>query len=188
MRQTILPLALFVVLFGCKDQQKPAESTADPMVKNSATTTADKQAPSEFADPKYMDMGKAMMKDFTDGNIDAYGEQFADNAVYLYSSGDSLAGKKAIVDYWKDRRAKVVQSVAISNDIWLPIKINVPQKGPDMKGVWLLGWHQVNATYKNGKSLQFWVHQDMHYNDNNKVDRLIMYIDRAPINALMSMK
>ncbi len=188
MRKIFLPFALLALLNSCRNEQKPGEATADPMVKNTAATTDEKPKPVEFADAKYMDMGKKMMGDFASGNYDAYGENFADNAVYLYSSGDSIAGKKAIVAYWKDRKAKVIQSVEMSNDIWLPITVNQPQRGPDMKGTWLMGWHQVNATYKNGKSLQFWVHQDMHYDDNNKVDRLIMYIDRGPINAALGMK
>ncbi len=106
MRKIFLPLAMLALLFGCKDEQKTAEPGTDPMVKNTAVTTNDKPTPVEFADAKFMDMGKQMMSDFAAGNIDAYGEHFADNAVYLYSSGDSMTGKKAIVDYWKDRREK----------------------------------------------------------------------------------
>jgi len=184
MRKFLLSLTMLVLLYGCKDDQKPA----DPMVKDSTTTSDSKPMQSEFADAKFTEMGKTMMKQFADGDIDAYSENFADNAVYQWSSGDSLAGKKAIMDYWKNRRATVIQTVKISNDIWLPIKVNVSQKGPDMPGVWLIGWHQVNASYKNGKSLQFWVHQDMHYDNNNKVDRLVMYMDRAPINAALGIK
>lgn len=188
MRKIFLPFALLAVLNSCKNEQKAVETTDDPLVKTTAVTVDEKPKPVEFADTKYMDMGKVMMKQFADGEIDAYGENFADNAVYLYSSGDSIAGKKAIVDYWKARRASVIKSVVMSNDIWLPIKVNQPQKGPDMKGTWLMGWHQVNVEYKNGKALQFWAHQDMHYNDDNKVDRLIMYMDRAPINAALGIK
>jgi hypothetical protein len=187
MRKMILSFFSLAVLASCDADKKNAEST-DAIVKSSATPATEKQMQSEFADAKYTDMGKQMMADFAAGNIDAYGEHFADNAVYQWSSGDSLDGKKAIVDYWKDRRANVVQTVQLSNDIWLPIKVNVPQRGPDVPGVWLIGWHQVNATYKNGKSLQFWVHQDLHYDNNNKVDRLVMYMDRAPINAAIGMK
>ncbi len=188
MRKIILPFAVALLFTSCNSEKKEAATAGDAMVKTSTETASDKPAPAEIADAKYMDMGKQMMSDFAAGNIDAYGEHFADNAVYLYSSGDSMAGKKAIVDYWKNRRATVVESVAMSNDIWLPIKVNQPQRGPDLPGVWLMGWHQVNAKYKNGKSLQFWTHQDMHYNEAGKVDRLIMYIDRGPINAALGAK
>jgi hypothetical protein len=39
----------------------------------------------------------------------------------------------------------------------------------------------VNAKYKTGKKLQFWVHADMHFDANDKIDQYIQYIDRAPI-------
>jgi hypothetical protein len=187
MRKAIIPLLVAGFLFSC-GEQKSAEK---PMVKdasNAESNTNAKSQPSEFADPKYMDMGKSMMKQFADGNLDAWAETLADNVVYLYSSGDSLVGKKAVVDYWKDRRAKLVKSIEMTNDIWLPIKVNQPQKGPDMPGVWLLNWAQVKAAYKNGKTLQFWIHQDIHYNDQNKADRIVMYMDRAPVNAALNTK
>jgi len=185
MRKVLFSVLSAVLLFSCKDDKKEAEPGNEAKVKSTTATTDEKPMQSEFADARYTDMGKQMMADFAAGNIDAYGEYFADNAVYQWSSGDSLSGKKAIVDYWKGRRANVVQTVQLSNDIWLPIKVNVPQRGPDVPGVWLIGWHQVKATYKNGKVLDFWVHQDMHYDANNKVDRLVMYMDRAPINAAL---
>jgi hypothetical protein len=105
--------------------------------------------------------------------------------MYRWSSGDSLAGKAAIAAYWKERRAKVIDSIQFSNDIWLPLKVNQPQKGPDIPGIWLLGWYQVNVKYKNGKKLQFWVHTDLHYNSSDKIDLAIQYIDRAPINKAL---
>jgi hypothetical protein len=187
MKKVFMPLLLAGILFACKDQ-KPAE---DPLVKSAgsepATATA-KPMQSEFADPKYMDMGRNYLKLLQDGKIDEWSNLFADNAVYQWSSGDSLAGKKAIADYWKDRRTKVIQTISFANDIWLPIKVNQPQRGPDMPGIWLIGWNQVDVTYKNGKNLKFWVHQDFHYNSENKIDRLIQYLDRAPINAALGVK
>ncbi|MBD0298594.1 MAG: hypothetical protein ICV84_25900 [Flavisolibacter sp.] len=68
------------------------------------------------------------------------------------------------------------------------MEINQPQQGPDMPGVWLLNWYQVNVTYKNGKQLSFWVHQDFHFNNDNKIDRSIQYVDRAPINEALGVK
>jgi len=54
--------------------------------------------------------------------------------------------------------------------------------------VWLMSWQQVTPIYKNGKTLTFWTHQDVHFNDNDKIDRLIVYMDRAPVNAALGMK
>lgn len=188
MRKILLSFTLLLILASCGEDKKEKEAEGT-MVKSAATQTADaKPMQSEFADLKYTDMGKSAMKHFADGNIDAWGESLAANVVYQYSSGDSIAGRKAVIDYWKGRREKVVQSIEMSNDIWLPIKVNQPQRGPDMPGVWLLNWAQVKATYRNGKVLQYWVHQDLHYNGQDKVDRVILYMDRGPINAALGVK
>jgi hypothetical protein len=56
-----------------------------------------------------------------------------------------------------------------------------------MPGVWLITGYQTNVTYKNGKSLSL-VHNDLHYDANNKIDRAILYIDNAPINAALGRK
>lgn len=181
----ILASAAIVVAFLSCNNDKP-EGVNTTMVK-SATTTAQPMQ-SEFAEARYTDMGKATMQEFVAGNIDTWGEGLADNVVYQYSSGDSIAGKQAVIDYWKDRRAKVLDSLAIANDIWLPIKVNTPQKGPDMPGVWVMNWSQLTAKYRNGKTLRFWVHQDMHYNNQDKVDRVQLYVDRAPINEALATK
>jgi hypothetical protein len=42
--------------------------------------------------------------------------------------------------------------------------------------------------YKNGKKLAFWVHTDYHYDANNKIDRAVQYIDRAPINSALGVQ
>jgi hypothetical protein len=162
------------------------QTAEKPMVKD--VTANNKQQPAEFADPKYMDIGKQMLTAMEQGNIDAWSNMYADNAVYNWSAGDSLAGKKAILDYWKNRRANVIDSIHFSNDIWTPLKVNQPQRGPDMPGVWLLSWYQVDVKYKNGKKLMFWTHTDHHFDANGKIDRTIQYIDRAPINKALGMK
>ena len=187
MRQFFLCALLAGALLSC-NQQKSAEQ---PTGKDASTTVKDASADNnngkpmqaEFADAKYTDMGKQMMEQFEAGNIDAYAQHLSDNVVYLWSAGDSLAGKQAVANYWKNRFANTIEKLDLSNDIWLPIKVNTPQRGPDMPGVWLISWHQVNAKYRNGKSINLWTHIDYHFDANDKVDRIIQYIDRAPINA-----
>ncbi len=185
MKKNFIIAAGCVLLFGCNndktDEAKTSESTM-------ATEEQKKPAQSEFADPKYADIGKSMIASMSSGNMDGFLNGYADNAVYLWSAGDSLAGKEAISKYWKDRRAGTIDSISFSNDIWLPIKINTPQKGPDLAGIWLLGWYQVDVKYKNGKKLTFWTHTDHHFDANDKIDRTIQYIDRAPINAALGAK
>jgi hypothetical protein len=184
MKRVFTPLLLAVIIIAC-ESKKPAD---DPMVKTAATETPAGTQAVEFADPKFMDMGKRYMTLLVAGKIDEWAEQLADNAVYLWSSGDSLTGKQAITAYWKERHAKVIEKLSFANDIWLPVKVNQPQRGPDMPGVWLMNWQQVDVTYKNGKNLKFWIHNDFHYNDAGKIDRAIQYIDRAPINAALGLK
>ena len=82
----------------------------------------------------------------------------------------------------------MIETIKFTNDIWLPIKVNQSQKGPDLPGNWLLSWYQVDVTYKTKKSLTYWVHTDIHYNERDQVDRFIQYIDRAPINAALHTK
>jgi hypothetical protein len=44
---------------------------------------------------------------------------YADNAIYRWNNGDSLAGKKAIHDYWLERRTKLIDSLHFSDEIFL---------------------------------------------------------------------
>lgn len=177
MKKFFIAFILSGILLACNNSKTEADKT---LVKEASDT---KPQQAEFANPKYTDMGKQMMQKFESGDIDAWVNMFADNAVYSWSSGDSLAGKKAILNYWKNRRMNVIDSIHFSNDIWLPIKVNQPQRGPDMAGNWLLSWYQVETKYKNGKKLGFWVHTDYHFDANDKIDRAIQYIDMAPIKA-----
>jgi hypothetical protein len=174
-----------VILLACNNEQK---TDADTKMASETSDSSAKKQQAEFADAKYVDQGKSSLSKFENGDVEGWLSDFADNAVYAWSSGDSIVGKKAIIDYWKDRRMNVIDSIKFTNDIWLPIKVNTAQKGPDLPGVWLLSWYQVDVKYKSAKKLSFWVHTDFHYNDNDKIDRAVQYIDRAPINAATAKK
>jgi hypothetical protein len=112
---------------------------------------------------------------------------FADNARYDWSSGDSLVGKKAISDYWMERRGKVIDKLTVTNDIWLTVKVNQPQQREET-GVWLISWSRIESIYKNGGKVNLLTHIDMHFDANDKIDRVIQYIDRAPIMAALAKK
>ncbi|HVM88550.1 MAG TPA: nuclear transport factor 2 family protein [Puia sp.] len=186
MKKMLMLAAGYCFLLACNNN-KPAE-TNSAATDTTAKTTEQKPPPqSEFADAKFTDIGKKNLQQLSSGDIDGWMNSFADNAKYRWSSGDSLEGKAAIATYWKERRTKVIDSITFINDIWLPIKINKPQKGPDSEGNWLLSWYMVNVKYKNGKKLMFWVHTDMHFDANDKIDQFIQYIDRAPINKALGM-
>ena len=161
---------------------KPAEKPAEPVAEVKPTPDI------EFADAKYTEIGKKGMNALGSGDIDAWMSTFSDNARYLWSSGDSLVGKQAIHDYWKNRRANVIDSISFVNDIWLPVEVNKPQRGPDRAGVWLFSWYMVKVKYKNNQKLAMWIHNDMHFDANDKIDIMVQYLDRAPINAALAKK
>ena len=174
------------ILLACNN--KPAEQAAST---ETAAATEAKPAETkdvEFADAKYAEMGKAGIAAMSKGDIAGWLGNYAENAVYVWSAGDSLAGLPAITKYWTERRTKVIDSITFTNDIWLPIKVNKPQRDAVAPGVWLMGWYQFKSKYKNGKSVGGWIHVDMHFNNEGKIDRTIQYIDRAPINAALGKK
>jgi hypothetical protein len=75
----------------------------------------------EFADAKYIDMSREGMTKLAEGNVDAYLNNFADNAVYQWNNGDSIVSKQAILDYWKDRRANVIDTITFTNEAWMAL-------------------------------------------------------------------
>ena len=187
MKKILFISTLCMMIFSCNNSPAPGPQAATSETASDTGSTK-KTQPVEFADMKYTDIGKAGIQQLTNADIDGWMGAFADNAVYIWSAGDSLAGKKAIGDYWKDRRTKVIDSLSFTNDIWLPIKVNQSQRGPDLPGVWLMGWYQFNSKYKNGQRVVGWMHVDMHFDNNDKIDRFVQYIDRAPITAALSKK
>jgi hypothetical protein len=178
-----IPVAACLILAACNSGDKSASD--NKMASVSADSATKKPAAYEFGDQKYVDMAKQNLASFEQGNIDAWLTAYADNAKYYWSGGDSLVGKQAITDYWKNRRTNVIKTIKFSNDIWMPVKINTPQKGPDMPGNWVFSWYQVNVTYNNNKSLQFWTHTLQHYDAADKVDQAVQFIDFAPINKAL---
>lgn len=79
----------------------------------------------------------------------------------------------------------MIDSITFAQDIWLPVKVNQPQQN-EAAGVWLLSWYAVNAKYKTGKRMMQWIHTVQHMDANDKIDRVIQYLDRAPISAAMA--
>ena len=182
MKRILILATSCMILFACSNDKKDEPKTGE----NTMSSDGSKALPqSEFADAKYTEIGKKMNAQLQSGDIDGWLNNYAENAVYTWSAGDSLAGKKAITDYWKNRRMNVIDSISISNDIWLPIKVNTPQKGPDIPGVWLMVWSQTDVKYKKGGKLTFWVHNLHHFDANDKIDRTLSFVDFAPINKAL---
>jgi hypothetical protein len=188
MKKIFFFVAGCAIIAACNN--KAADTTATKTDTSSATASEPKPTPqAEFADQKYTDLGKKMTEQLSNGNVNDWIANFSDNAAYRWSSGDSLIGKAAIQKYWEDRRKNVIDSLTFSNQVWLPIKVNRSQvERADVPGVWLLSWYMVNAKYKNGKKVLMWVHTDFHFDNTDKVDIAIQYIDRAPINKALGVK
>jgi ketosteroid isomerase-like protein len=175
----LLFMALILGLLGSCTSEIKHEKKTEPAV------TEVKQQPAEFANPKYAEIGKKMIAALSAGDMAAYLAPYADNAVYQWNNGDSLAGKPAITEYWTKRRTEFLDSLDFSKAIWLPIKVNQPQS-IEAQGVWLLAWYQVDAKYKTtGKRMVQWMHLDFHFDANDKIDRVVQYLDRVPINEAM---
>jgi hypothetical protein len=63
----------------------------------------------------------------------------------------------------------------------VPLQVNMQQSMYAPVGKWVLAWTFAHVKYKNGKKLDFWVHNVYHYNSANKIDFVGQYMDRRPI-------
>ena len=171
---------LMFILLGCTllwacNQPKPEPApTAEPV----------KQQPLEIGDSKYIDIAKQAMRSLFEGNVDGFVANLSDDARFEWNYLDSLQGKKAISDYWKDRRGNVIDTLTASGEIWLTVKANEPPAPNLPTGTWVFSWYKVTAKYKTtGKSMTQWIHQVQHFNANDKIDYISQFLDRVPIQA-----
>lgn len=177
MKKLLIIALLSSVLFACTNE-KPSE-------KKSQETVMAATPQSEIADSKYIEVGKKALDYFQKGDMDSWMAMYADNAVYQWNNLDSLAGKAAIDEFWRNRRNVILDTIIFSGAIFLPIKVNKPQAG-EQAGNWLLTWYQMDARYSNGNSLFQFIHLLYHFDANDKVDRILQFVDRAPINAALA--
>jgi hypothetical protein len=172
MKKILLGVFISAFIVSCNDEKK--EESAVP-VDASAAIAGDELLPMSEADGV-----KAGLTAFTKKDVDGMTSTYDDNVKYYWSGGDSLVGKQAVKDYWVGR-TKLIDSIEYSDIIVLPVKVVNSQSPYHSPGKWVLSWFNVHVKYINGKKLNFWAHNDYHYNDAGKVDIAIQYIDRAPI-------
>ena len=173
----IISLVFFAAfLFACNSEKKDATAAA-PEVKSDKP-----MAPVELIwDSNFVNSTKATMTAFENKDVDGYTANMDDNIKFRWSGGDSLVGKQAVKDYYTGR-FNIIDHIKLTNPIFLPVMANVsPNGGQTSAGKWMLDWYQVSVTYKNGKSLQFWAHNTMHYNAGGKIDESNQFMDRHPI-------
>lgn len=183
MKSHLLCCCFFLLFLSCKNTD--AEKS-DGMVENDTLVeeidNLSESEPQVLANYKYVEIGKKNLSYMEKGDMDSWMNIYADNAVYLWNSGDSLVGKAAIAFYWKQRRVNVIERIRFKDAIWLPVTVKEPQS-VEAKGVWLLAWYKATVKYRNGKEMTQWIHTDYHFDSNDKVDRVVQYVDRAAINA-----
>lgn len=178
MRKIFLGVIISTFLFSCNTEQK--DETAKTDETTAGVTASDKKPASVLLELSEAESIKKSFEAFAKGDVDGMVADFDDNIRYTWSGGDSLIGKKAVQDYYKGRW-NVLESLSITEPIVLPIQVNESQSKYSSTGKWVLYWALVNAKYKNGKNISFWMHNVNHYNDAGKVDFVGQYLDRHPI-------
>lgn len=173
MRKTILfALVAIGCLNSCND--KPADKPAGEVEKKTASMEL---LPMVVTEPI-----KAAFEAFSKKDVDGFTAGLAEDVRYFWSSGDSLIGKQAVKDYYS-RRFALLDTITFTDHIFVPLQMYEPQSPNVPTGKWILHWANAHATYKNGKHINFWVHQVNHYNEAGMIDYQDQYLDRSQIAA-----
>lgn len=178
MKRLFMLLAAGMFLFACNNKED--DKNGDDKGTATVSSTGDKKPAMEVMDISTGDLVKKSYMAFSNKDIDAMTADYADDIMYRWSAGDSLAGKAAVVDFWK-KRMSIIDSLQFTEHIVAPLQVNEQQSQYAPTGKWILHWAMCHVKYKNGKKLDFWVHSVNHLNDAGKVDFIGMYYDRAPV-------
>lgn len=174
MKKFISGVIISLFFIACTDTDDKTASTTSTATTDSKTT-ADEMLPLSEGD-----WAKTSLAAFAKGDVDGMTANYEDTVFYLWSSGDSLRGKKAVQDYYIGRW-KLIDSINYSDHIIVPINVKVQQSSFAPTGKWTLVWSFAHVKYKNGKKLDLWIHNVYHHTSSGKVDFVGQYIDRSPI-------
>lgn len=165
MQNLSLLFVVVVVLHGACSQRK----TEIPV--------SSAPAPVEMGDSAKAALCKASYAALIAGDVDGFTASMSDNAVFSWNAGDSIVGKAAIIEYWKDRRANVINQLGIKDDVWLPLKVNsVPNQ---RSGEYVMMWATLASSYQfGGKTMARKLHQVYHFNNDGKIDYVGHYLDQ----------
>jgi hypothetical protein len=180
MKKFLFGAFISAFLLGCSNEKKEEATASTEPTTATATTPEAKKTGDEILDMSETEGVKKGLIAFSKGDIEGMTADYADTVLHLWSALDSLRGKKAVQDYYKSRWT-LIDSLNFSDHILLPLKANVQQTMYAPTGKWVLAWSFAHVKYKNGKKLNFWVHNAYHYNDANKIDLVGQYLDRDPI-------
>lgn len=183
MRILLIVLLAPVLFFSCKTR------TAEGKGESDANSYAMADGSAEFADMKYIETVRRNDIMFQNGNFVGWSKMFANDIIMQWSSGETIKGKQAVIDYWTGRWNTMVESITHENNIFLPVRMKESLlPGAKLPGVWLAQWTQHVTRYKNGKTVTGMIHADYHFNDDDLVDRFILYQDMAPTLAVTGEK
>jgi len=181
MKKVLTLAVICLYLTACSSDKKEAATEA-AAAEPAVAETPVKPAPAVILDMSLTEPVKQSLIAFTTGDIDGMTANYADNVRYGWSNGDSLIGKQAVKDYYTKRRA-LIDTISYSDYIFLPVQVNEAQSSYAPTGTWILYWTFAHVKYKNGKKLDFWLHQVNHYNESGKIDIASQYVDRGQIMA-----
>lgn len=182
MKKFLLGAFVSAFLFACNNDNKEDKTASTDATSSPATETKATNGGFELLPMSDADIVKNSTAAFAKGDIDGFSANFDDNVMARWSSGDSLAGKKAVQDYYKGRWA-LIDSFNYSDQILLPVNMLTEQTKYAPIGKWVLAWSFAHVKYKNGKKIDFWIHTANHLNDAGKIDFIAQYLDRGQIMA-----
>jgi len=136
--------------------------------------------PIDIGDPKYIDISRTILSSLCEGDLEAFIDPYAENARFRWNYGDSLVGRQAIFDYWKERRNSVIDTITFKNETWLSLKANQPPKHIK-PGYYVLSWADFTVSYTNGSSLKMNIHTVFRFNEKDQVESTLQYLDRSLI-------
>ena len=168
MKKLLLAACAISVFWACSTPESKPATSPEPV--------ATKKPPVEYGDTTLVELCKKSMMAMAAGDIDGFTANIGDSAIYHFNNFDSLVGKPAITNFWKDRRKNVIDKMAFTEDIWLPIKNNADGTN------WVFYWTTVDATYKTGKSMKQRMHFDYHFAKSGKIDLIYHYRDQLAID------
>jgi hypothetical protein len=164
-----------LILSACNSaNETKSETTETPAVSTDVPTAADASG-SIVLPPSSTDGVKKSIEAYAAGDLAAFTENMDENIKFYYPGpGDSLVGKKAVLDFYTKRRA-VADSIQVVNPVYLGIRNTTNQAVA--QGDWLMSWYTFAIKYKNGKRIGLPIHTVQHLNGAGKVDIMAMYYD-----------
>jgi ketosteroid isomerase-like protein len=168
MKKLFLAAWAISVFWACSTPESKPATSAEPV--------ATKKPPVEYGDTALVELCKKSFTSLVAGDVDGFTANLGDSAIYHFNNFDSLVGKAAITNFWKDRRKNVLDKISFTDDIWLPLKVT--EDGTS----WVFYWTTVDATYKTGKSMRQRMHFDYHFAKSGQIDVIYHYRDQLVID------